>query len=314
MPSWNELLDLVDNLADDDKRAHWLTDSMTNALARIGGLRATGGAAPRNVILYASAFLQKPSVPPVVTMITPEDINGLMSVVYGMDCSRGLTLILHTPGGVTTAAESLVAYLRSKFDDVEAIVPALAMSAGTMISLSADRIVMGRQSQLGPIDPQMSTGGGRSVSAGAVVELFQRARTDVLANTDAAHVWAPVVQSMGPSLLLEAENALGYSERMVANWLAAWMFKDRPDPMTEGLQVAKHFNDAITNKSHGRRIDRNEARMQGLAVEDLEDDQELQEAVLTAYHILTIMFEKSPPLAKVVWSDAGRKWLKNWNA
>lgn len=58
-----------------------------------------------------------------------------MSVMFGMDWNKGLTLVLHTPGGVTNAAETLVAYLRSKFNYIEVIVPTFAMSAGTMISL-----------------------------------------------------------------------------------------------------------------------------------------------------------------------------------
>ena len=118
----------------------------------------------RNVVLYASAFLQKPQAPAQNLQLTAEELNGLMSVIHGMDWPAGLVLILHTPGGLTNAAETIVGYLRSKFSWIEVIVPALAMSAGTMIALSANTIVMGRQSQLGPIDAQLPAG-GRYVSA-----------------------------------------------------------------------------------------------------------------------------------------------------
>lgn len=57
-----------------------------------------------------------------------------MATLHGMEWEKGLTLILHTPGGVTNAAESIVSYLHSKFSDIETIVPTIAMSAGTMIS------------------------------------------------------------------------------------------------------------------------------------------------------------------------------------
>lgn len=260
--------------------------------------------------MYGSAFLQKPQAPANLTSITHEDLNGLMSAIYGMDYSKGLTLILHTPGGVTNAAETIVAYLRSKFSKVEVVVPTLAMSAGTMISLSTDNIVMGKQSQLGPIDPQMPLG-GRTVSARAVVEQFGQAHGDILANTQAAHVWAPVLASLGPSLLQEAQNALAYSQQMVARWLATGMFKDRDDPQGDGDCVAKHFNDAQTHKSHGRRIDRDEARAEGVEVEDLEDSQELQDAVLTAYHAMTLSYEQGPAV-KSILTNHGRTWIKNW--
>lgn len=262
-------------------------------------------------MLYSSGFLQKPQAPPQNLQIVHEDINGLMSVIFGMNWDRHLTVVLHTPGGVTNAAETIVSYLRSKFTHIEVIVPTLAMSAGTMISLSADRVVMGRQSQLGPIDPQMPVGAGRYVSAVAIVDQFETAKAEILANLSAAHVWAPILQSLGPALLQEAQNALAYGESMVARWLASYMFKGTPDAVTRGLRVAGHFSDASTHKSHGRRIDRDEARLQGVVIEDLEDDQDLQEAVLTAYHLTTIVFEQSPT-TKLLMSATGRQWIKNW--
>lgn len=233
-----------------------------------------------------------------------------MSVIYGMDWTKGLTLVLHTPGGVTNAAETIVAYLGSKFSDIEVVVPTYAMSAGTMISLAANRLIMGRQSQLGPIDPQMPMG-GRFVSARAIVDQFERAKTDVLANRDLAHVWAPVLQTLGPALLQEAQNALDYGERMVAGWLEQRMFKEKPNSSEIAARTAAFFNDATSHKSHGRRIDREEARAHNVHVDDLEDDQALQDAVLTAYHLATIVSEKTPA-TKFLWSSHGRVWMKNW--
>ncbi|MHB1126932.1 MAG: hypothetical protein ACYC2T_08230 [Bacillota bacterium] len=55
-----------------------------------------------------------------------------------MDRSKGLDLILHTPGGEIAATESLVDYLRSMFgSDIRAIVPQIAMSCGLWVSILA---------------------------------------------------------------------------------------------------------------------------------------------------------------------------------
>jgi hypothetical protein len=304
VPSWNDLLSEFAGQADDAARSQWLNDRLTGALADVGQLR--GG---RNVIFYGSAYLQKPELPPWATGISAEDVNALMSVIHGMDCAKGLTLLVHTPGGSPTAAETIVAYLRSKFDYIEVIVPTYAMSAGTMISLAANKIVMGRQSQLGPIDPQVNVG-GRFVSAQAVVDQFNAAKDDIVQDTTLAHLWAPILQSQGPSLLQECQNALAYGERMVATWLQFYMLNGAQDPQAKAEAIAKHFNDAASHKSHGRRIDRDEARAQGLDVDDLEDSQDLQEAVLTAYHVATITFDVSPT-AKMFRNDAGQSFLKN---
>lgn len=133
-----------------------------------------------------------------------------------------------------------------------------------------------------------------------------------VANPTAAHVWAPVVASLGPALLQEAQNALDYSESMVADWLARWMMAAVADPVAAGKKIAHHFNDASKHKSHGRRIDRDEAAKSGVVVEHLQDNQALQEAVLTSYHVMTVAFEASA-IAKMLYSDVGRSWFKNVN-
>lgn len=303
MPAWSELLDAVNNVPDEQK-GQWLISQLTEQLNLISVQR--GG---RNVVFYASSFLQKPYLPAVLTQIMHEDINGFMTSIVGMDWNRGLTLILHTPGGAINAAETIVAYLQSKFPDIETIIPVYAMSAGTMITLGTNRAVMGRQSQLGPIDPQMFIGNG-SVSARAIVEQFNRAHADIAANPILAHVWAPIIQSLGPALLTEAQNALSYGERMVASWLRTRMFQADPNRDTKSDEIAKFFSDASQHLSHGRRIDRDEARSRGVPIDDLEDSQDLQEAVLTAYHLMTILFEMSPA-AKTIFSNTGRAWIRN---
>jgi hypothetical protein len=306
MPAWNDLVEQFTAQETDAAKTEWLVGSLRASLQSVRHRRGN-----RNVLFYASAFLQKPQVQPALLQLTHEEINGFMSCIYGMNWDDGLTVLLHTPGGVTNAAESVVAYLCSKFRDIEVIVPAYAMSAGTMISLASNRLIMGRQSQLGPIDPQMPMSRG-FVSARAIVDQFERAKTEILANRDAAHVWAPVLQALGPALLVEAQNALDYGERMVGQWLAARMFAGQENATHKGIGVARYFNDAGTHKSHGRRIDRDEARSQGVIVEDLEADQTLQEAVLTAYHLMTLIFEQTPA-AKVIASHHDRRWIKSAN-
>jgi hypothetical protein len=305
MPSWPQLLKQFEGLPDDQQRTNWVHGTTIAALAEVGRLRRA------NAILYASAFLQKPQVPAPLLAVAHEDINGLMSVVHGMDRSLPLALILHTPGGSPEAAESIVDYLRSLFDTFEVIVPTFAFSAGTMVALGSDRVIMGRQSQLGPIDPQLVMGPA-SVSAQAVVDQFEMAKSDIMANPVTVHAWAPILASIGPALLQHARNALTYGETTVAAWLERYMFREREDKADLSKAVARHFNDANLHRSHGRRIDRDDAERVGVATVSLEADQALQDAVLTAYHCATISFEKSPA-CKFFWSHAGALWVKSWN-
>ena len=164
MPGWNDLVDEI-AAAEPEVRAKFFADKtreLTKEIADHCG---------RNVVYYASGFLQKPHIPGALTSIGPEDINGFMAGIHGQDFDKGLLLILHTPGGMAEAAQTIVDYLRSKFDNIDVVIPTYAMSAGTMIALGCDNIIMGRQSQLGPTDPQLLIG-NRLYSAHSIVDQF----------------------------------------------------------------------------------------------------------------------------------------------
>jgi len=67
-----------------------------------------------------------------------------------------ITLVLHTRGGDTMAAWSIINLLRHFCDDYEVIVPIRAQSAGTLMCLGARKIIMTKQAILGPIDPSIN--------------------------------------------------------------------------------------------------------------------------------------------------------------
>ena len=74
----------------------------------------------------------------------------------GIGTVNTISLFLHTRGGVTLGAWSLVNLIRQFTHRLEIIVPAKAHSAGTLMCLGADSIMMTRQATLGPIDPSVN--------------------------------------------------------------------------------------------------------------------------------------------------------------
>jgi ClpP class serine protease len=62
-------------------------------------------------------------------------------------------VIIHSPGGSPEATESLVKLLRSRFTSIRYIVPSIAKSAATMLTMSGDEIILGNDAELGPTDP-----------------------------------------------------------------------------------------------------------------------------------------------------------------
>lgn len=74
-----------------------------------------------------------------------------------MGTTNKITLILHTLGGDTMATWNLVNLIREYCNELEIIVPKKARSAGTIMCLGANKIVLTHQSTLGPIDPSLTS-------------------------------------------------------------------------------------------------------------------------------------------------------------
>jgi hypothetical protein len=87
--------------------------------------------------------------------------------------SEKLLLLLNTPGGGLHSSFKVARALRDSFKYIEILIPHMAASGGTLISLIADKIIMGRMSQLSPVDPQLPYK-GRRVSALFVRHAFNR--------------------------------------------------------------------------------------------------------------------------------------------
>jgi hypothetical protein len=264
----------------------------------------------RNVIAYYSGWLQKPTA--LNTFINDNDKNGFMNAIYKLDTSKGLDLILHTQGGETAATESIVDYLRSKFGtDIRVIVPQLAMSGGTMIACAAKQIIMGKQSSLGPIDPQI---GG--VSASGVIEEFNRALLEVSQDQRKAPIWQQIVSKYPPAFVEDCKKGIAWSESMTRTWLETGMFegdntpatKTRIDTIIEGLGNGSTL-------SHARHLSESKCRMIGFGdkIISMETDQKLQDAILSVHHSFMLTFDQTPAV-KIIENNKGKAYVQSLQA
>lgn len=304
MPTWGELLRRLQELQAQGRRDA-LDVIRREALADLASY--TG----RNVVLYASGHLQKPRVPPELLSITNEDIEGFMEVFYGLQGSK-LDIVLHSPGGRAEATEAIVKYLRSKFRDVRIFVPHEAMSAATMLACAANIVVMGRQSYMGPIDPQFQLAtplGIQSVPAQAILDQFARAKRECAEDRANLAVWVPSLQQYGPALLEQCENAIALSQELVSSWLATWMLRRSRKREERAKRIASALSDHEELRTHGRPLDRNYLRSLGMRIEFLESDQNLQDKVLTAYHACMHTFSATAA-TKIIENHQGRAFIK----
>lgn len=291
MPNWNDVLKEIQACKSplDSVRQKYL-----NQLNEKTG---------RNVIAYYSGWLQKPNIQGIE--ITDADKNGFMNAIHGLDRSKGLDLILHTPGGETGATESLVDYLRHMFStDIRAIVPQIAMSAGSMIACSCKSIVMGKHSNLGPIDPQF---GG--IPALGVVEEYKRAIEEVKKDPGSTPIWATIIGKYHPTFIGQCEKAISWSEEITVDWLKTCMFKDDENGEELAKKIVERMTDPELTKNHSRHISLNDCIEMGLKIEQLEDmNDNLQDAILTIHHTFMHTLANSP-VFKIIENHDGKALL-----
>lgn len=88
--------------------------------------------------------------------IERNDIMGFVDLVHNIPDGEPIDLFLHTIGGDVDACEKLIHLIHSKLTDGQfrVIIPDVAKSAGTIMALGANQILMSDTSELGMIDPQ----------------------------------------------------------------------------------------------------------------------------------------------------------------
>ena len=265
----------------------------------------------RPTIIYFSAFPAKIPAPSAALSIDLSDLQGFMTCLNGLNDKNfdndSLDLIIHSPGGSLEATEQIVQYLRAKFKSIRAIIPQNAMSAASMLACACDEILLGKESAIGPIDPQITFPGANGVSttmpAHAIIEDFKRATEDVKSNPNLAAIWAPKLLSIPHGLLYFCEKTEELSKERVGEWLDSYMFKD--DEIKKGREIADWLARFDEHKTHGRPINYDLAKCKGLKVKRLEDDPTLQDLVLSVYHATLLTFDVTS-CVKIVENHLGK--------
>lgn len=195
------------------------------------------------------------------------DTLGFVDMLHNVTPGDPIDLMLHTPGGDVDAAEKLITLVRGAVGEqgqLRVIVPDYAKSAGTLMALGANSIVMSDSSELGPIDPQVSLkdGNGNDVVHSVLTYLNAydeaqqalREAPDDPANRITFEKFDPTsvrkYKAVRDRARLFAENLL---KRRGANF----------------SKIANELMDINTYPSHGQMIGWEAARKIGLTVEYL---------------------------------------------
>jgi hypothetical protein len=205
-----------------------------------------------------------------------------------------LVMFLNTPGGSAEAVEKIVEIVRFHYQEVYFVVPDFAMSAGTILCMSGDKIFMDYSSSLGPIDPQVFNGKDWVPALGyldKVEQLLEKARTNLLTNAEFL-----ILQGIDLALLSRYEQARDLTITLIKKWLVEYKFRDwqthATDPAKKGApvtdqekrdraeEIAKLLGDNKLWHSHGRMIGPAtlESKLR-LRIDDYSDDANLRKLV-----------------------------------
>lgn len=252
----------------------------------------------RDVLVIAADLMRARANPG----INYSDLLPIRDQLDNLTGSEAIDLILETPGGSGETAEEIVGLLRGRYKRVGVIVPGTAKSAGTIIAMAADEILMEPGSSLGPIDAQISWQ-GKTFSAHALLEQMDKIKAEVLATGQLNRAYIPILQGISPGELQHAKHALDFARDLVRDWLNAFKFREWKTHSSTGLPVtdedrlarATEIADKLCDhshwKTHGRSIKIEDLRAMRLLITNYADDRKLWESVRRYYTLMRMMFD-----------------------
>ena len=180
---------------------------------------------------------------------------------------ESLLVIIETGGGSIETTERIVDIFRHNYPrgEVNFLVPNYAMSAGTILIMSGDKIFMDYYSVLGPIDPQMTNQNGDYVPALGYIEKYDELvkKSKARGGLSQAEI-AFLLDKFDPAQLHRLEQAREHSVDLLKRWLVDYKFKDWKKTKTRGItvtramkvkraeEIAKKLNNTRLWRSHGR--------------------------------------------------------------
>lgn len=220
-------------------------------------------------------------------MISDGDADMLEGLLQKIDLTKGMALIINSPGGDGIEAERIINVCRAYAEPAGhwAIVPAKAKSAATMICFGAEKVFMSATSELGPVDPQIALSEGGQIKRFSVYnivtsyeDLFKKAVGEKEGNLQP---YLQQLQHYDEREITEFKSALDLSEDIAVRTLESGMMKGiSKTDIKKNIHV---FLSPKRKKIHERPIYRDEAENSGIKVEKLDGKSKLWQLVYELY-------------------------------
>ena len=204
-------------------------------------------------------------------MLEDGDAEMLEGVLQVCDFSKGIALIISSPGGIGLEAERIINVLRSYSGTGEyiALVPAKAKSAATMICLGASKIVMGKTSELGTVDPQVTIKEKDKVSRFSIyniVKSYENLFDRAVKETGHLEPYLQQLANYDEREIAEYKTALSLSDDIAVRALKTCIFKEMPEADIK-KKIGIFLIPETKAKVHGRPISAEDAMNCGLNID-----------------------------------------------
>lgn len=228
-----------------------------------------------------------------------------------------LIIVLNTPGGIAEVVERMVEIMRHHYREVYFIVRNYALSAGTILCMSGNKIYMDYASALGPIDPQIESERGLVPAMGYLDHVDKL--VDISMERPLSQAEVVLLNKIDPAQLNMYEQQRDLTIDLLETWLVRYKFQTWTHHRTDTSKLGKPVTDeekqeraqAIgqmlsDNKqwhSHGRRISANTLRtFVRLEIEDYYADNTLRDHVRT-YHDLLVDYREKGDLPFLLYGE-----------
>ena len=254
------------------------------------------------LLIYAAAIDKR--IPDISLM--QSDFYKIRDLLSNQKSHSKIDMYLETPGGRGETAEEIVRFLHDNFDTVSFVVCGEAKSAGTIMVLGGDEILMTETGSLGPIDAQIKI--GRSVvSAADYMEGVEQQREKAGETGMLNPVDATMIAQISPGELLGAFHSLNFAKDLVIEWLPKYKFRSwtvtetRKLPVTDEMKesrardIATKLTERSKWRSHGKSIKIPDLESEDIKLEiiHIDDNPELAEVVYRIHAVCQLLFDNT---------------------
>ncbi len=261
------------------------------------------------LLVYASAIGKAiPDIP-----LSIDDCYIVSDILRNVE-SKNLDIYIETHGGSGEAVEDIVEFIRSKFVNIKSLISGEAKSAGTLLALSCDEILMTDSGSLGPIDAQIKIGRSQ-ISAYDYMEWIENKRKEAKKTGKLNPLDATMVAQISPGEISLVNHSMKFAEDLVIEWLPKYKFKNwkttaqQKKKVTDEMKkqragkIAKELINHAKWRTHGRSLKIQDLESIGLKIIRIDEEPKLADIIYRIQTIIRLLFSSSTNYKIFVTAD-----------